>query len=64
MKIRNYAYIAMFAAALGLSACDDFLEKDPRNSVAGDGDVFTDIGLLRSYVNGIYLKVHYPYQTG
>jgi len=62
MKIRNYAYIAMFAAALGLSACDDFLDKDPRNSVAGDGDVFTDIGLLRSYVNGIYLKTHYPFQ--
>lgn len=52
----------MFAAAAGLSACDDFLEKDPRSS-AGDGDVFTDIGLLRSYVNGIYLKVHYPFQS-
>ena len=58
MKLKRYIYgIALAAATLTLTACSDFLDKDPENSVPEKSVDYTALENMYMPVSGVYAKI-------
>lgn len=57
--------ILLAGGGLYFTSCEDLLDKQPLDAISAN-DVFTDAGLLQSYVNAIYrgVKPHYEPEAG
>ena len=57
MKSFKYIFFMVPLAALLLSSCSDYLDKEPENSVAEEDVDFTNLDNLYQPVSGVYAKV-------
>ncbi|WP_295731253.1 RagB/SusD family nutrient uptake outer membrane protein [uncultured Muribaculum sp.] len=56
MKTNIFRYIAFGAAALSLSACEDFLDVSPDSSITND-DIFSSEDETKAMLNTVYTKL-------